>query len=388
MKLSEDRILTTHVGSLPRDRELSDMLIDNEAGQPVDKAALDKLAAENVLRCVQSQIKAGLDIVNDGEQPRISFMTYVAQRLEGFGGKSERDVFADDKKYPDFAEMFARRFVKMGKLFDAPAAVGEIRYTDLSPAVRECDMFDAALKPNAGKIVEPFMTAVSPGMISTTLTNKHYDSRESYLKALARELRKEYELIHQRGYLLQLDSPDLALDRHAYYQNKSLKEFQKGIEANVEAINQATAGIPRDKIRLHVCWGNYDGPHDSDVEMKDILPIIYQAKVGAVSLVFANPRHQHEFETLKELTLPKEMVLIPGVIDSTINFIEHPKVVCNRILQAVEAVGDRERVIAGVDCGFGTLAGYELVARSIVWRKFESLAEGARMASRELWGRA
>jgi 5-methyltetrahydropteroyltriglutamate--homocysteine methyltransferase len=386
MKRSEDRILTTHVGSLPRERELSDLLIADEARETVDRDRMDELAAAGVAHCVAMEIGAGVDVINDGEQPRVGFQTYVAQRLEGFDGVSEREPFRDFADHPDFANIWASRGMVMSKVFDAPAANSEVKYKSLDPAIRECDIFDSALAKNAGKYAETFMTAASPGIVCTTMRNAgHYDSHEAYVRAVARELRQEYELIHSRGYLLQLDCPDLAMEWHGMFQNGTLKDFQDAIAIHIDAINEACVNIPKDRIRLHVCWGNYDGPHDHDVPMADILPVIREANVGAFSLEFANPRHQHEYVALKENPLPDDAIVIPGVIDSTVNYIEHPQVICNRILEAVDAVGDKERVIAGADCGFGTFAGWEMVAPSVVWKKFEALAEGARLASQKLW---
>ncbi|MGR9091157.1 MAG: cobalamin-independent methionine synthase II family protein, partial [Gammaproteobacteria bacterium] len=239
---------------------------------------------------------------------------------------------------------------------------------------------------HAGYYIEPFMTAASPGIVCTTMRNGgYYDSHEAYVRAVAREMKQEYELIHDRGYLLQLDCPDLAMEWHGMFQHGSLKDFQDAIAIHIDAINEACVNIPQDRIRLHVCWGNYDGPHDHDVPMADILPVIRNANVGAFSLEFANPRHQHEYAVLKKNPLPDDTLLLAGVIDSTVNYIEHPQVICNRILEAVDAVGDKERVIAGVDCGFGTFAGWEMVAASVVWKKFAALAEGARLASAKLW---
>ncbi len=386
MNRSEDRILTTHVGSLPRTRELSDLLIAEEAGEQFDRARLEKLAAAGVRDCVAMEIDAGIDVINDGEQPRVGFQTYVGQRLEGFGGVSVRDPFRDFANYPDFTDIWLKRGMIISKVFDAPAATSEVRYKDLAPATRECDMFDAALAAHSTGYTETFMTAASPGIVCTTLRNGgYYDSHEAYVRAVAREMRREYELIHSRGYLLQLDCPDLAMEWHGMFQHGSLKAFQDAIAIHIEAINDACANIPRDRIRLHVCWGNYDGPHDSDVPLADILPVIREANVGAFSLEFANPRHQHEYASLTENPLPDDTLLIAGVIDSTVNYIEHPQVICNRILEAVDAVGDKERVLAGADCGFGTFAGWEMVAPSVVWKKFEALAEGARLASGKLW---
>ena len=385
MKRSENRILTTHVGSLPRDRELSDLLIAQEAGERVDEARLDALGVAGVKACVEAQIASQVDIINDGEQPRVGFQTYVAQRLSGFGGVTERMPFTDFANYPDFGEIWANRGMVMSKVFDAPAADAEVRYTDLAPARREFDMFDEALAGQAGKYGEAFMTAACPGIVCTTLGNKYYDSHEAYVRAVGREMQKEYELIHERGYLLQLDCPDLAMERHGMFQHNTIKEFQDAIAIHIDAINDACVNIPADRIRLHVCWGNYDGPHDADVALADVLPVIREANVGAFSIEFANPRHQHEYAALKRNPLPDDVILIPGVIDSTVNYIEHPEVICNRLLEAVDAMGDRERVIAGADCGFGTFAGWEMVAASVVWAKFAALAEGARLASGRLW---
>jgi len=386
MKLSTDRILTTHVGSLPRDPALSELLIASESKE-IDPAKLDSLASAGVDHVVQKQVESGIDVISDGEQPRVSFMTYVAQRFEGYSGASERPLFPDFTKYPDFAALFANRGMKASKLFDAPMATSEINYRDLTPAVKECDMFDTALAKHRGKVTEAFMTAATPGIVSTTLLNKYYDSRRNYLRALSRELKKEYDLIHKRGYVLQLDAPDLAFDRNNAFKSLNAKDFNREMEVNIEAINTAIADIPPSQVRLHICWGNYDGPHDSDIDLADILPFIYEANVGAYSIEFANPRHQHEYEAIKKNPLPRDKTLIPGVLDSTVNYVEHPHVVRNRILEAVDAVGDRERVIAGTDCGFGTLAGWALVAPSLVWKQFESMSEGARLASDALWGR-
>ncbi len=389
MQSSKNRILTTHVGSLPRERELSDLLIAEEDRQSIDKARLDKLSEAGVRRCVRAQIDSGVDVINDGEQPRVGFQTYVAQRLSGFGGVSERDLFTDFARYPDFAQVWANRGMVMSKVFDAPAANADVHYIDLAPARRECDMFDAALadadSKGKGKYVETFMTAACPGIVCTTMGNKYYDTHEAYVRAVGREMKQEYELIHSRGYLLQLDCPDLAMERHGMFQHNSIKEFQDAIAIHIDAINEACVNIPRDRIRLHVCWGNYDGPHDDDVALSDVIPVIRHANVGAFSIEFANPRHQHEYAALKRERLPDHAIVIPGVIDSTVNYIEHPQVICNRILEAVDAVGDKERVIAGADCGFGTFAGWEMVAPTVVWAKFAALAEGARLASAKLW---
>ena len=385
MHRSSDRILTTHVGSLPRNRELSDLLIADENDESVDFDRLDVLAQQGVEQCVAAQVNSGIDVINDGEQPRVGFQTYVGQRLEGFGGVSERPAFSDWADYPDFLELWNRRGMKMSKVVDAKAAIADVKYVDLEPAKRELEMFSSALSGQSGSYVESFVTAASPGIVCTTLVNQHYDTHEAYVRAVGREMQKEYELIHSAGHLLQLDCPDLAMERHGKWNHNTVKEFQDGIAIHIEAINDACQNIPKDRIRLHICWGNYDGPHDKDVALADVLPVVREANVGAFSIEFANPRHQHEYAALKANPLPQDVLVIPGVIDSTVNYVEHPQVICNRILEAVDAVGDRERVIAGSDCGFGTFAGWEMVAESVVWKKFATLAEGARMASQQLW---
>jgi 5-methyltetrahydropteroyltriglutamate--homocysteine methyltransferase len=248
-------------------------------------------------------------------------------------------------------------------------------------------MFRSALHGLAAPPTDTFMTAASPGIVATTMLNAHYDSHEAYVFALARQMRKEYELI-AADFVLQIDAPDLAMERTVLFQDKSAAEFLKIAETHVAALNEALAGIPRDRVRLHCCWGNYDGPHIHDIPLSEILPVLYQARVGALSLEFANPRHQHEYAALKRAKLPPELILLPGVIDSTTNYVEHPEVIANRICEAVDAVGDRSRVIASSDCGFGTFAGSELVAEDVVWAKLKSCREGADIATRRLWGKA
>jgi len=288
--------------------------------------------------------------------------------------------------FPDYAALLESRRRSAAKISNAPQAVAEVEYVDLGEAARECDLFLRATAARPRKFVERFMTAASPGIIATTLLNAHYDSHERYVFALAREMQKEYELIHARGLLLQLDCPDLAMERTRLFQHDSLDRFLQVVETHIEAINRATAKIPADRIRLHVCWGNYDGPHTSDVPLEAILPLLYRARVGALSLELANPRHQHEYKVIRRHPLPDAMLLLPGVIDSTTNFVEHPEVVADRISQAVDAVGEPTRVIASVDCGFGTFAGSELVAESVVWAKLRALKDGAAIASARLWG--
>ncbi len=382
MQRSTDRILTTHVGSLPRAPSLTELLVKQEAGETVDAAALHREMAIAVNHVVAKQIEAGVDVINDGEQPRVGFQTYVPLRMKGFGGQSVRKPPTDMMAHPDMFAVMARRFPSSGKISSAPQAVAEVHYDDFTAAKEELDLFDAATKDMT--VTDRFMTAPSPGIISTTMLNAHYDTHEAYVFALAREMKKEYALIAGRGLVLQIDSPDLAMERTMQFQDKSLSEFLAIAEMHVAALNEAIADIPRDQVRLHCCWGNWEGPHVHDVPLGDILPVLYGANVGGLSLEFANPRHQHELAAFHAHPFPSDRVLIPGVLDSTTNYVEHPEVVANRICAAVEAIGDRTRVIAGTDCGFGTFAGYEFISPSIVWAKLKACTDGAAIASKRL----
>ncbi len=386
MRGSDQRILTTHVGSLPRNAVLTDLLIRDEAGETVDRAELTRQSRDAVRHVVERQAACGVDVINDGEQPRVGFQTYVAQRMEGFGGESARPRPRDYADFPDLLAQHRQRFPRRSKVSNAPQAIADVRYDDLAPAEEECRMFRGALDGLPAPPADAFMTAASPGIIATTMLNAHYDSHEAYVFALARQMRKEYELI-ARDFVLQIDAPDLAMERTVLFQDKSDAEFLRIAEVHVAALNEALTGIPRDRIRLHCCWGNYDGPHIHDIPLSQILPVLFEAKVGALSVEFANPRHQHEYAALKKARLPAPFLLLPGVIDSTTNYVEHPEVIANRICQAVDAVGDRSRVIASSDCGFGTFAGSELVAEDVVWAKLESCREGAAIATGRLWGR-
>ena len=387
MRRSEERILTTHVGSLPRNPTLTDLLIRDEAGEPVDHAELIRQSESAVRHVVERQATSGVDVVNDGEQPRVGFQTYVAQRMKGFGGESSRPRPRDYADFPAFSAQMRQRFPRRSKVSNAPQAIADVVYDDLTPAEEECRMFRTALDGLATAPADAFMTAASPGVIATTMLNAHYDSHEAYVFALARQMRKEYELI-ARDFVLQIDAPDLAMEHTMLFQDKSILEFLKIAETHVAALNEAVAGIPRDRIRLHCCWGNWEGPHTHDIPLSEILPVLFQARVGALSMEFANPRHQHEYAALKKAKLPPEFMLLPGVIDSTTNYVEHPEVVANRICEAVDAIGDRSRVIASSDCGFGTVAGGEFVAEDVVWAKLKSCREGADIATKRLWGRS
>jgi 5-methyltetrahydropteroyltriglutamate--homocysteine methyltransferase len=382
---SDGRILTTHVGSLPRPPKLRDLLVRQDRGEAVDPPELARETEAAVRRVVERQLGAGIDVGNDGEQPRAGFSTYVARRMRGFGGESRRRLARDVTEHPDYAALLDSRRRGAARIGNAPRAVAEVEYADLQEAEAECRLFLAVTDAQPRRFAERFMTAVSPGTAATVLLDGHYGSHARYVQALARELRKEYALIHARGLVLQLDCPDLAMERTRFFQDESLDRFQEMAALHVDALNRALTGIPRDRVRLHVCWGNYDGPHTHDVPLEAVLPILYRAHVGALSLPLAGPRHQHEYRVLERHPLPDGMLLLPGVIDSTTNVVEHPQVVADRICRAAEAVGDPARVIASTDCGFGTFAGSENVAESVVWVKLAALVEGAAIATRRLW---
>jgi 5-methyltetrahydropteroyltriglutamate--homocysteine methyltransferase len=387
MITSRDRILTTHVGSLPRNEVLTDLLIRREAGETIPPATMAAEMDRAVRGIVEAQVAAGVDIGNDGEQQRVGFQTYIPERMSGFAGESKRKVGKDFQEVPELIEQFLRRFPKRAKISNAPQAVSEVRYLDTKDLEDEIARFKQCATSPKPAFAEMFVTAPSPGIVATTMMNAYYDSHETYLAALAREMRPEYLAIHAAGLILQIDAPDLAMERTMTFQDQSEAQFVKICELHMAALNTAIEGIPRDRVRLHCCWGNWEGPHVHDIGLAPILPVLYQAKAGALTIEFANPRHQHEYEALRAHPLPKDWLLIPGVIDTTTNFVEHPRLVARRIREAVDTVGDRERVIASTDCGFGTFAGREWVAAPIVWKKLRSLREGADIASSELWGR-
>jgi 5-methyltetrahydropteroyltriglutamate--homocysteine methyltransferase len=386
MILSRDRILATHVGSLPRSEALSEMLIDREEGKPLDEQQLADEMDRAVRHVIAKQAEAGIDVGNDGEQQRVGFQTYVPRRMSGFAGESKRRRGRDFEEFPALVEDMMRRFPKRSRMQNAPEAQAELHYLDSSAIAQEIGRFQRNAEA-AGAFAESFMTAPSPGIISTTMLNAFYDSQQSYLTALAREMRNEYLAIHHAGLLLQIDAPDLAMDRSMFYRDLSDREFVKAAEMHVAALNQAIDGIPRDRVRLHCCWGNWNGPHLYDVALDLILPVLYQAKVGALSIEFGNPRHQHELEALRGNGLPDHMLLLPGVVESNSNVVEHPEVVARRLEEAVAVVGDRERVIASADCGFGTFTNREYVIEPVVWLKLKALRQGADIASARLWGR-
>lgn len=383
MKASKERILTTHAGSLPRTEALIELLNKKDAGEEIDPEVFDSAVEKSTRNVIRKQYEVGIDVANDGEQCRIGFDTYVYNRMTGYGGEGVRSEIQDIKEFPTYAES---AFPDIGvRVLKTPKAIKSLEYTELSPARNEIKDFTKLLSTEGIEFEEEFMTAASPGAISGILLNDYYDSHEDYVFALAREMKKEYELIAESDLLLQLDCPDLAMERHWMFKDLSTDAFKDVVSLHIDAINKAVEKIPRDQIRLHVCWGNYEGPHHRDVPLKDILPRIYEADVGALLIELANPRHQHEYKVFEEYPLPESMLLVPGVIDVKTNFIEHPEVVADRIENIAEAVGDPTRILAGTDCGFATFAGWRIIDKDIAWAKLEALAEGAELASERLF---
>ena len=387
MHKSVDHIMITHTGSLPRGQELNDLLIADEAGESVDQRKLTDMVDKRVAYVMQKQREAGVDVANDGEQGRVGFQTYIPKRMSGFGGESKRPFGREWVELPLFTQKFMARLPKTGKVFGCPEAVADIKYHDKEAIKTELARF----KRHAGEVKpsfpEMFFAEPSPGIIATTMLNAYYKTYEDYLSAIAREMHYEYKSVVDAGLILQIDAPDLAMERVLLFQDKSDNEFVKIIEQHIAALNKALEGIPRDRVRLHICWGNWEGPHIYDIGLEPLLPVFYQANVGGLSIEFANARRQHEYAALRKHKLPDNMVLLPGVIDSKINLVEHPEVVAQRIETAVAAVGDRERVIASSDCGFGTFAGWEWVAEDVVWLKLKTMREGADIATKRLWGK-
>ena len=380
MKQSADRILTTHTGSLPRPDDLIRAMFAREEGVPVDRAALAARIRSAVAEVVERQAAAGIDVINDGEMSKPSYATYVKDRLTGFGGASHPRTYQDLAEFPDLAR---RVFGDPGRSRRrTPACDGPIGVRDPEAADTDADNLKAAL---AGvRAAEGFLSAASPGVVSLFFHNAHYATHEDYVFAIAEAMRHEYEAVARAGLILQIDCPDLAMGRHIQFAGASLVEFRKAARLHIEALNRATANVPPEQMRVHVCWGNYEGPHHYDVPLADILDLVFEARPAGISFEAANPRHGHEWAVFERVKLPAGKVLIPGVIESKTNYIEHPELVAQRIGRYARLVG-RERVIASTDCGFGTWVGQAAVDPGVVWAKMASLAEGARLASRELW---
>ncbi len=382
MKRSADRILTTHTGSLPRTAKVVKLLLAEQQKPGAHRAELAAAVRDAVAHVVQKQVECGLDIINDGEQGRTDYTVHVLDRLTGFQGESTPPLGTGDEEFPELAlllKQFASPFQHR------PACSGPVEWKDWPAAQADIDTAKAAM--HGAKAEEFFMTSPSPGQIARFLKNKYYPSEEAYMFALADVMRREYQAIVDAGLILQLDCPDLAMLRHTVYLNKSLYDFRKIIATNVEALNHAVRDLPRERMRMHVCWGSTVAPHHTDVELKDIIDIVLSARPQALSFPGANPRHEHEWKIWRDVKLPQGKIIIPGVIDSTSNFVEHPELVADRIVNYAGVVG-RENMIAGVDCGFGTFAGRVQVDSKIVWLKLQSLTEGARRASKRLWAKA
>ena len=376
---STDRILTTHTGSLPRPAGLSELLRGIDNGElPDDPADIRTQVRVAVAAVVARQVATGISLVNDGEMSKIGYSTYVKERLEGFGGEDVGFEFP----HPDLVD-FPEYMVPVmsGLTFRMPACVGEVTYRGLADAQADIDNLRAAIDGAGGP--DAFMTAASPGVIAVFLANRHYRSHEEYLFALADAMKVEYDLIHGAGFVLQVDCPDLAMARHTWG-DATIGDFRERIRHHVEAINHATRDIPPERMRLHLCWGNYNGPHRHDVELREIIDIALLARPAAISFEAANPRHEHEWTVFEETELPDGKILIPGVLDSTTNYVEHPQLVAQRIVRYAKLVG-RENVIAGTDCGFATFADMMHVDPAITWAKLEAMTEGAALASQELW---
>jgi 5-methyltetrahydropteroyltriglutamate--homocysteine methyltransferase len=380
MKRSTERILTTHTGSLPRPSDLLPLIAAAEAGNIADVDRLRSRIRLAVAEVVQKQIDAGVDIVNDGEASKPSYSTYVKDRLTGFHGEADVMAIADLGDYPEFGERFARQGVL--ETLKRPACTAPISYKDLDAVNR--DIADLKAATAESKPTEAFLSAASPGVISIFLGNHYYKTHEAYLAALADAMKTEYNAIYQAGLILQVDCPDFAMGRHIQFPDATVAEFRKYLEMHVEALNHALTGIPEDRVRIHLCWGNYEGPHHRDIPIRDIIDIVFKARASGLSYEGANPRHEHEWAVFKDIRLPAGKVLIPGVIDSTNNYIEHPELIAQRICNIAGVVG-RENVIAGSDCGFATVAGYSPVEPKITWAKFNAMSEGARIASKALW---
>jgi 5-methyltetrahydropteroyltriglutamate--homocysteine methyltransferase len=377
-----ERILTTHTGSLPRTPKVVELLLAEERHPGARRAELQAAVRDAVEHVVKKQIECSLDIINDGEQGRTDYTVHVMRRLTGYDGPSAAPMGTGDEEFPELAALlkqFASPFQHR------PSCSGPVDWKDWPAAQADIELARRTMQ--GVKAEDIFMTSPSPGQIARYLKNRHYKSDEDYIFALADVMRREYQAIVEAGFILQLDCPDLAMLRHMVYLDLPLADYRKIIATNVDALNHAVRDLPPERMRMHVCWGSTMAPHHTDVELKDIIDIVLSARPHAVSFPAANARHEHEWKIWREVRLPDGKKIIPGVIDSTSNIVEHPEVVADRILNFASVVG-RENVIAGVDCGFGTFAGRVQVDTKIVWLKLQSLAEGARRASKQLWTKA
>jgi 5-methyltetrahydropteroyltriglutamate--homocysteine methyltransferase len=380
MKTSQDRILTTHVGSLPRPPELRDILVKKDQGEPYDAGELARLVRQAVVDIVRRQASVRVDIVNDGEMSKPGYSTYIADRLTGFAGHEPAKPRLDTRDHPNFLAAYER--MTGTNTARRAVCVGPIGWKDREPLAQDLDNLRHALGQAAA--TEGFMTAASPGLVPVFQTNRHYPSYETYVEAIAAVMQEEYEAIANAGFVLQLDCPDLAMAHHTSFQELGEAEFLKRAAFHVEVLNHTLRNVPADRARIHICWGNYEGPHDHDIAFAKVAPILVKAKPQALVVEAANPRHAHEWAVWQEVKLPDDKILVPGVIDTSTNYVEHPELVAERICRFADTVG-RERVIAGTDCGFGTFAGFGKLDPDISFKKLAAMAEGAEIASRRLW---
>lgn len=373
-------IATTHVGSLPRGSVLTPLLLARDKGEPYDEVAFDAVVSDAVNDAVARQIAAGVTIVSDGELGKVGYSTYMIERLEGFGGHVDRKPAADLAEHPGLAQKLSA--IMGSQEFTRASCIGPVRLKNLAPLHDDIRRFQAALAAH-GESVRGFMNSASPGLITAFQVNRHYPTHEAYLSDIVDAMRPEYEAIVDAGFDLQLDCPDLAMSRHTGYQDQSEDEFLRTAAANVEALNAATANIPAEKLRMHVCWGNYEGPHDHDIALEKVIDIIVAARPATILFESANPRHEHEWKVWRDARLPDHKILAPGLIDSCSNYVEHPELVAQRIERFATIVG-KDRVVASTDCGFGTFAGYGKIDPDVTWKKLRALREGADIAEGRL----
>ena len=375
-----DRILTTHVGSLPRSQAVTDVIFAREREEVDDAPAAAEVISDAVAEVVRRQVAVGIDVVSDGEMGKISYATYIAERFSGFGGDTPRDPGQDLVEFPGLLKKLADR--GSTAKYRRPRCIGEIRVKNLAPMEADIENLKSAV--TAAAPLGAFLNAASPGVVALFQPNDFYRSQDDYLAALAEALRVEYEAIVHAGLFLQIDAPDLAMGRHTMYRDRSLEEFERLAAQHIEILNYALRNVPADRVRMHVCWGNYEGPHHHDIPLERLLPIVLAAKPQALLFEAANPRHAHEWVVFESVKLPQDKVLIPGVLATTTNYVEHPQLVAERLERFARIVG-RERVMAGTDCGFGTFAGFGPVEPDIAYLKLQSLVEGARIASGRIW---
>jgi len=383
MQMSRDRILTTHVGSLPRPDDAVALLIKKENGESYDKAEFDRVMKQAVANVVKKQVDAGFDVVSDGETSKIGYSTYIKDRYTGFGDEFTVKPHLDLIDYPEFRKRMAA--FNGPPTFKRLCCIGPIEPKHTELLTKDIENFRAAM--SAVKVTEGFINAASPGVVASFLQNKYYPTYEKYIEALAKALKPEYEAIAKAGFLVQVDCPDFAMSRHTGFQELTDDEFVKRAHFNVEMLNDALKNVPAEQVRIHICWGNYEGPHDHDIALEKIMPVIRKAKAKGISFEGANARHEHEWKVWAEAKLPDDVVLLPGMLDSSSNYVEHPELVAQRIERLADIVG-RERVIASTDCGFGTFAGFSKVDAGIAWKKLKSLVDGAAIASKRLWKKA